>query len=295
MPALSSLRDTTALRHRYVRKVIVYVESDSDANLFRTIVGPGYTEHIEFEVPPEKGTGCGPAKACVEKYRRENPQIYALLDGEAAVPEADGFENFVKSDATIFSLSDSSGVLYLADHEAENILLRHADIVTYIVDQTTLANLGKNRPEEVTEKLSSIMERQFLAALCKYASYLLHAGGKIAGVLSGTHANDASDAEIRELLKERVLKGSCDWQTFETELDKVRDHIVLHMEAMDDNGKTTTKWRLADGKIALKRVQHTYGINATWEVPLAKEVAQSEYARQFREDLFRFTNISAAA
>lgn len=295
MPDLSLLRDTTALRHRYVRKVIVYVESDSDVNLFRTIVGPGYNEHIQFETPPEKGKGCGPAKACAEKYRKDNPQIYALLDGEAAVPEADGFEQFVKSDAAIFSLGKPDGVLYLADHEAENILLRQTDIVTYIVDQTTLAELGKKKPEEVNEKLSLIVERQFLGALCKYASYLLHADGKIAGVLSGTHAKDASDAEIKKLLEERVLKGSCDWQTFESELDKVREHVVLHMETMDENGKTTTRWRLADGKIALKQVQHTYGINATWEVPLAKEVAQSEYARQFREDLFRLTNIQAVA
>lgn len=295
MPDLSTLRDTTALRHRYVRKVIVYVESDSDANLFRTIVGPGYNEHIQFETPPEKGKGCGPAKAYVEKYRKDNLPIYALLDGEAAVPEADGFEKFVKSDTAIFSLSDSDGILYLADHEAENILLRQSNIVTYIIDQATLADLGKKKPEEVTEKVSSIVERQFLGALCKYASYLLHAGGKIAGVLSGTHAIDTSDVETRKLLEERVLKNSCDWQTFEAELDKVREHVVLHMETMDENGKTTTKWRLADGKIALKRVQNTYGINPTWEVPLAKEVAQSEYARRFREDLFRLTNILVAA
>ncbi|RWD27525.1 MAG: hypothetical protein EOS34_31730 [Mesorhizobium sp.] len=295
MPDLSSLRDTIALRHRYIRKVIVYVESDSDANLFRTIVGPGYNEHIQFETPPEKGTGCGPAKACLDKYRKDNPQIYALLDGEAAVPEADGFERFVKSDAAIFSLGKPDGVLYLADHEAENILLRQADIVTYIVDQATLAELGKKKPEEVNEKLSSIVERQFLGALCKYASYLLHADGKIAGVLAGTHASDIPDAEVRTLLEARVLKGSCDWQTFEAELDKVREHVVLHMETMDENGKTTTKWRLTDGKIALKQVQHTYGIKATWEVPLAKEVAQSEYAKRFREDLFKFTNIPAVA
>lgn len=295
MPDLSSLRDTTALRHRYVQQVIVYVESDSDANLFRTIVGPGYNEHIKFETPPEKGTGCGPAKAWVEKYRKDNSQIYALLDGEAAVTEDNGFEQFVKSDAAIFSLSKLDGVLYLADHEAENILLRQTNIVTYIVDQTTLAELGKKKPEEVNEKVSSIVERQFRGALCKYASYLLHADGKITGVLSGTHANDASDVEINKLLEERVLEGSCDWRTFEAELNKVREHVVLHMETMDENGKTTTRWRLADGKIALTQVRHTYGIKATWEVPLAKEVAHSEYARRFREDLFRLTNIQAVA
>ncbi|TIM30560.1 MAG: hypothetical protein E5Y63_11485 [Mesorhizobium sp.] len=295
MPDLSALKDTTALRHRYVRKVIVYVESDSDANLFRTIVGPGYNEHIQFETPPEKGKGCGPAKAYVVKYRKDNPQVYALLDGEAAVPETDGFEHFVKSNAAIFSLDEPEGVLYLADHEAENILLRQTNIVAYIVDQETLAELGKKKPAEIAQKVSSIVERQFMGALCKYASYLLHAKGKISGVLGGTHAAERSDAEILQLLEDRVLKGNCDWPTFKAELDKVQEHVVVHMETMDASGKTTTKWRLADGKIALKHMQHAYRISPTWEVPLAKEVAQSDYAKQFREDLFRFTKIPAAA
>lgn len=295
MPSLSALNDTTALRHRYVRKVVVYVESDSDVNLFSTIVGPGFTEHIQFETPPEKGKGCGPAKAYVTKYRKDNPQIYALLDGEAAVPETNGFEQLVKSDATIFSLEEPEGILYIADHEAENILLRQTDIVTYIADQATLADLNKKKPEEIAQKVSSIVERQFAGALCKYASYRLHATGKIAGVLSGTHAKHGSDEEILNLLKERVAQGDCTWQTFEAELGRVRECVVLHLETMDDTGKTTTTWRLADGKIALKHMQHIYDIKATWEVPLAKQVAQTDYARRFREDLFKFTKIPVAA
>ncbi len=295
MPSLSALKDTTALRHRYVRKVVVYVESDSDVNLFRTIVGPGFNEYIQFETPPEKGNGCGPAKAYVDKYRKNNPQIYALLDGEAAVPETNGLEQLVKSDATIFALSEPEGILYLADHEAENILLRQTDIVTYIADQATLADLNKKKPEEIAEKVSSIVERQFDGALCKYASYRLHARGKIAGVLSGTHAKQCSDEEVLQSLKDRVIKGECDWYTFETELGRVRECVVLHVKTMDTSEKTTTTWRLADGKIALKQVQHVYDIKATWEVPLAKQVAQSDYARRFREDLFRFTKVPAAA
>ncbi|GLQ12079.1 hypothetical protein GCM10007913_40110 [Devosia yakushimensis] len=295
MPSLSELRDTTALRHRYVKKVVVYVESEADANLFRTIVGPGFNEHIVFEPPPEGGTGCGPARAYVEKYRPDDPNVYALLDGEASVPESEGFKSFVKSDGAIFSLDQSDGLLYLADHEAENILLRQADIVAYIVDQTTLADLGKRKPEEIVRKVSEIVDRQFLGALCKYASYLLHAEGKISGVLGGTHAQDARDEDTQRLLEERVASGNCDWQTFKDELDRVRDHIILHMESMDETGKTTTKWRLADGKIALRQMRATYGIAPTWEVPLAKSVASSDYARKFREDLFRFTKIPVAA
>lgn len=295
MPSLSALSDTTALRHRYVRRVVVYVESGSDVNLFRTIVGPGFNEHIQFETPPEKGQGCGPAKAYVAKYRKDNPRIYALLDGEAAVPEANGFEQFVKTDAAIFTMDVPEGVLYLADHEAENVLLRQTDIVAYIADQVTLADMGKHKPEEIAEKVSAIVERQFAGALCKYASYLLHAQGKIEGVLSGTHAKQCPDDEIWSLLKDRVVKGNCTWQIFKAELDKVRDRVVSELEGMDEAGKTSTTWRLADGKIALKQMQNAYGLNATWEVPLAKQVAQSDYAKRFREDLFSFTKISVAA
>jgi hypothetical protein len=155
--------------------------------------------------------------------------------------------------------------------------------------------LGKRKPEEIAQKVSSIVERQFDGALCKYASYFLHAEGKISGVLSGTHATQCSDEEILKLLEDRVVKGNCNWQTFKAELDRVRDHIVLHLETMDETGKTTTTWRLADGKIALKHMQHTYGIKPTWEGPLAKQVAQSDYAKRFREDLFKFTKVPVAA
>jgi hypothetical protein len=34
--------------------------------------------------------------------------------------------------------------------------------------------------------------------------------------------DDPPVINIKKLLEERVLKGSCDWQTFESELDKVR-------------------------------------------------------------------------
>lgn len=295
MPSLSSIKDTTALKQRYVNKVIVYVESASDANLFRTIVGPKFHEYIQFETPPEKGTGCGPARDFVAKYRKDNLRIYALLDGEAAVAENDGFEAFVKSDAAVFALQNPEGILFLADHEAENILFRQTDVVAYIADQATLAELGKKKPEEIALKVSSIVERQFAGALCKYASYLLHAGGKISGVLSGTHAENRPDDEIWKLLEQRVAAGQCDWETFKAELDKVREHIVLHLETMDDHGKTTTKWRLADGKIALTQIRRAYGIAQTWEVPLARQVADSPYAERFRRDLFKLTEIQVAA
>jgi hypothetical protein len=295
MPNLSSIKDTTALKQRYVNKVIVYVESDSDANLFRTIVGTKFHEYIQFETPPEKGTGCGPAKSFVAKYRTGNSRIYALLDGEAAVAENNGFEEFVKSDAAIFTLLHPDGVLYLADHEAENILFRQADVIAYIADQATLAELGKKKPEEIALKISSIIERQFSGALCKYASYLLHAGGKISGVLSGTHAENKPEEEIWNLLEQRVAAGHCDWAIFKAELEKVREHIVLHLETMDERGKTTTKWRLADGKIALTQIRRAYGIDQKWEVPLARQVADSPYAERFRQDLFKLTEIQVAA
>lgn len=295
MPSLSSFTDSTAVKHSYARKVFVYVESDSDVNLFSTIVGTKFHQYIQFATPPEKGNGCGPAKDFVAKYRKDDSHVYALLDGEAAVAEKDGFARFVASDATIFTLEQPDGVLFLADHEAENILFRQSQIVAYIADQATLAQLGKKKPEEIAQKLSAIVDRQFEGALCKYASYLLHAAQKMNGVLSGTHADNRPDDETLALIMERVANAMCDWKTFNTELDKVRNHIVLHLNTMDEAGRITTVWRLADGKIALKHMRNAYGIAPTWEVPLARQVASSDYAVRFRKDLFELTNISVAA
>jgi hypothetical protein len=295
MPSLNQIGDTTALKHAYIRKVIVYVESQSDVNLFRTIVGTGFQEYIDFEVPPEKGTGCGPAKAAVEKYRPANPQVFALLDGEAAVNEEDGFARFVGTDAAIFSLPKSGGVLYLSDHEAENILFRQSNIVAYIADQARLEELGMRDPVEILSTISAIVDRQFEGALCKYASYLLKAKYKMDGVLSGTHANKLADEKLLELLIRRVEKQNCDWETFKAELDQVRSHIVLHIESLGDDGEIMTVWRLADGKLAFDHMRSTYNIPATCETPLARQVADTDYAERFRQDLFRLTDIDVAA
>lgn len=47
--------------------------------------------------------------------------------------------------------------------------------------------------------------------------------------------------------------------------------------------------------MALTQMRSHYGISPTWEVSLAKQVAQSNYAKRFREELFSFTKISVAA
>ncbi|NGP16524.1 hypothetical protein [Devosia aurantiaca] len=295
MPSLGQIGDTTALKHAYIRKVVVYVESQSDVKLFRTIVGTGFQQYIDFEVPPDGGTGCGPVRAAVEKYRPKNPQVFALLDGEASVDQEDGFARFVGTDAAIFSLPQSEGVLYLADHEAENILFRQSDIVAYIADQTRLEELGMRDPVEILDTISAIVDRQFEGALCKYASYLLKAKKKMDGVLSATHKNKLADDELLELLIKRVEKQNCDWETFKAELDQVRSHIVLHIESLGEDGELTTVWRLADGKLAFDTMRDAYSIPPTCEAPLARKIADTEYAERFRLDLFRLTDIDIAA
>ncbi|ESQ84204.1 hypothetical protein AEAC466_10695 [Asticcacaulis sp. AC466] len=295
MPSLSVIGDSTALRLKYIRKVIVYVESESDVNLYKTIVGPGYDEFLDFQKPPEKGTGCGPARAYVEKYRPANSQIYALLDGEAVVPEKDGFTGLVKATASIFSLNRETGILFLADHEAENILIRQADIVSSIVDQVTLANLGRRQPDEVEMAVDEIVQRQFEGALCKYTSYRLHSDGKITGVLAATHLDNLSEADTLNLLQQRVSSKQCDWQTFTAELVIVQRVVEAHLELLTPAEKIDTKRRLADGKMAMKIMQKIYNIAETWQGALARKVALTEYARRFRQDLFTFTNISVAA
>jgi hypothetical protein len=295
MPALSSIGDSTALTLKYKRKVTIYVESESDVNLFRTIVGPGYDEFLEFDKPPEKGTGCGPARAYVEKYRPTNSQIYALLDGEAATPEQNGFDGLVNASSSIFSLNPSTGIMFLADHEAENILLRQSDIVASIVDQVTLANLGHRKSEEVEQGLNNIVERQLAGALCKYTSYRLHSAKKMTGVLAATHLDDLDPPGTLKVLQERVQSKQCDWTTFAAELSQVEGFVQKHLDKLTPAEKTDAKRRLADGKMAMIVVQKIYKIAETWQGALAKKVALSEYAKKFRADLFSITNIHAAA
>lgn len=293
MANFADIADGDELENKYTDKVIVYVEAEGDAKLFDKLIGPGHGERIEFKVPPVGGTGSGPAKARVRMERPTNKKVFALIDGEASLDAEDGFDAFLTCDTPTFVSVDPNleGVIFLGEHEAENILLRRADICSYIAADETLAGMGKRDRAEVAAAVKEIVERYVSSAVCKYTSVRLHSADGMDIVLdSGIFWDDRSRTSVLRDLKAKVAEANCAWADFRGELKVLLRKIVARLNGLREELRFDERARLADGKSALKKIRHIFKVQPTWEGHLVSELAKSPYANDFREDLFIRTN-----
>ncbi|ANT54811.1 hypothetical protein [Mesorhizobium amorphae] len=290
MPDFNQLRSKNELESLYLGKVIVVVEDDSDAELYQRLIGPGKGEFLEFQVPHEKGTGCGAVKHSVKVQREKNKRVYGLLDGEVSVSH-DGYDKFRECTDPIFEMHGLDGLMFLAEHEAENILINHADIETYIEHDVSLHGLGKRSPVEIETKVEAVVDRQFWAAMCKYVSYEMHKEKQMEGVLGNTFYADASLCRSMKLIKSGVIGQKGDWKTFKSRLKKLRGGTETYLQSLSPASRKKARRRLADGKMALAKIQSVFGLKPTWQGHLVKEVAASAYATDFRIHLFEKTQI----
>lgn len=292
MPDFNQLRSKNELESLYLGKVIVVVEDDSDAELYQRLIGPGKGEFLEFQVPHEKGTGCGSVKHSVKTQREKNKQVYGLLDGEASVSHG-GYEKFRQCTDPFFEVDGLDGVMFLAEHELENILINHADIETYIEHDVSLHGLGKRSPAEIDSKIEAVVERQFWAAMCKYVSYEMHTDKQMDGALGNPFYPDASRCHSMQLIKTAVTGKKGDWKVFKARLKMLRGGTETYLNSLGPAARKKARRRLADGKIALSKIQSVFGLKSTWQGHLVKEVVGGGYANDFRTHLFEKTGIKA--
>lgn len=289
MANLSQISDPDELDNKYSGKVIVYVEAQSDANLFDVLVGPGHAERIEFKITPDGSGGSGPTKARVKLERYGNKKVFGLVDGEAAASTLHGFERMLECVEPIFTLDDPEldGVMFLADHEAENILLRHTDVCHYVVADTTLIGMHGRKAGEVRDFINAIVDRYFSSALCKYTSARLHTANSITGILdSRMFFEDHSRTDFLRLLQAKVKAADCSWEDFRAELKTLLRLVKARFDTLEDALKSEERKRLSDGKSAMSKIKVKFNVHKQWEGHLAVELAKMPYATEFRETIF---------
>lgn len=215
------------------------------------------------------------------------------MDGEASVSH-DGYDKFRECTDPMFELDGLDGLdglMFLAEHEAENILINHADIETYIEHDVSLHGLGKRSPAEIETKLEAVVERQFWAAMCKYVSYQMHQEKQMEGVLGNTLYADASLCRSMKLIKSGVTGNKGDWDIFKSRLKKLRGGTETYLQSLAPDARKKARRRLADGKIAVAKIQSVFGLKPSCQGHLVKEAVGSAYATDFRTHLFEKTEI----
>ncbi|CAN7274043.1 hypothetical protein [Mesorhizobium sp. RIZ17] len=290
MPGLGETIDSDDLEHRYLGKVIIFVEAPGDAAVLGMLIGPGYDERIEFKSFAE-AKGSVATKDRVKEERQSNKKIFALLDGEAAVMEMGGFARLLYCDTFIFSLGDPNleGVLFLAEHELENIILRQANVCHYIINDETLMGVGAKSRDDVAAAITNTIERQFAAAVCKYASIHLNREGKMAGAFKKAVWDDPTPSTMKTVKVRVVNAHKAHWPTFYAEVRELKAAIKERFEPLDNDRRSDEMARLADGKTALSWLAHSYKIDKKWLGHLMEQVTAMPYADRLREEIFEAT------
>ncbi len=293
MAGLGQYADSDALEHKYLGKFIFYVEGQTDAGFFRHCVATGNDEHLEFKSLPEiTGSSAAIARAREER-NSNNPLVFALVDGEMAVERPGGFQRFLECDETVFQLDEEGyeGVVFLAQHEMENIVLQHADLCAHILDDVSFATLGSRDRATVESTIAMVLERQFNGALCKYAMVHLVHRNRTGKVLAKVYWGDETIDE--DHLRERVTAAKFVWDEFTAERSVVHSAVQQRLDGLPDITRTYHRNRIVDGKTALAYLEHTFGIAKNWHGHLIKQMSDTPYFTRLRDEILQIARATS--
>lgn len=304
MPRLSEIGDSEDILNRHGRRIVVYVEADTDVTIFYGLTDPGIREYLEFKTPTSLNTG-GHAVADEVRVRREQyPKTYGLIDGEDAA-KFGAVDEFLACQSTMFKTAlGIDGLIFLGQHEAENVLILHGDLHDLIRrDQGILASASMTDPE-ISDRIATVVRRFFHAALLKYASMTLNHQGNQAVPKSGCKVIDSARFLASENRKAIVasIKASVEAEgvvKWDEVLDEVKRtwNIVRNKYSQgrpDDTKCALERMRLTDGKCVVKKLAAMSSSDPTkWSNHLLETARKSAYAQQFQAELLTMTNAIA--
>lgn len=292
MPNLLSILDSEALENRYIDKFVVYVEGDDDEKVWTKVVGNDCRDRIEFRVPAQGGCGFEIVIARVQKERPQNPKVFGLVDGEA-VASRGCVDLLLLCQDSLFSCEnpDLDGILFISDHELENLLLRHSKLSHFIAHDVAIREFGTRSEEYIENAILSLARRYFLAALFKYVSAeFKHRNCSCVLLDVQRFRSEASTLQvITELRKLLDAQPSIDRAEFMNRLFEISGQVRLKVrqEGSSSQSKLQNLIRLADGKKLMVAIQVLFKIKNNWQGHLIGQFLLSAYAQNFREELFK--------
>jgi len=276
--------DALALENAYLGRVVLYVEAEADAEVFRRILGPDMADRFEVQIPP-KATGWETVKNRVAYERHGNQKIFGLLDGEAAAAIT-GWDPLVCCDDQLFTCDDHQGLIFLAGHEIENLLMLHGGFCEVVADDVRLLDINLRTPLDIRTLLVRKAQRFFISAVIKYAVLTMQNQGRAISLptLGRFKSKETTVSVIRAMRAEIEAQG-VPWADVSAEIHAVIDRlrVKFNAEAASSTAKSDHLIRLADGKGLIDGVRAEVNTNARWEGHLARNLTRPAYADQFRE------------
>ena len=259
-----------------------------DSEVFARLVGMHAAQKVDFQGSYETATVDG--RLCATKLN-ENVEsgnlrdVFGLIDGDAAACLG-RWRDLFDAKGVIFHLCGSRGILCLADHELENLLIRYGDICGYLADDVALSRLSSRARADIEETLRRLTRRFFHAAVLGYAIQNLHHSGKRYPVVTVGRLQISSvrTGAIRTDLKMRTASAGLNWDDFLAQVYEIMSALRgrFRKEGMSAAMRSIHLLRLADGKELMKKMISCYKANARTQGHLVHTLIGSEYANDFR-------------
>lgn len=290
MPNLSEIEDSDAVDSIYAARAVVYVEGKEDSDVFARLLGMHAGQKVDFKAP---GNGLGGWEAVCDQVQRErqsgNLDVFGLIDGDAAACLG-RWRELIDAEGVIFDLCRSQGMLCLADHELENLLLRFGGICTYLEDDVALNKLSSRAQADIENTLRRLTRRFFHAAVLGYAVQHLHQAGKRYPAVTVGRLQDSSvtTGAVRTELRERAVGAGLDWKEFLAQVYEIKGALRARFqkESMPAVIRSVHLLRLADGKELMKKMISCYKASSRTHGHLVQTLVSSEYANEFRARIF---------
>ncbi|MFA5969165.1 MAG: hypothetical protein WC816_07990 [Sphingomonas sp.] len=264
MRDIMAMGDASELLNQFSAKYILYVEGPGDRTAYRQIVGASFLVDHDFQLPPA-GTGANAVRNRVREERISSNRVFGFLDGEAAAAMG-AAHKLVQCDDLLFTVEDPdlSGLIFIAAHEIENLILSYCDVAPTIASHKPLAKMADGEADLIRKRLETLTGRFLTAAMFKYASlHLQHKGQCVHVANTRIFADDSLNlkqvlAGMKIVITQQL---GLDWPVFVAELFTITRAMRDKVAAVPQPalGKERRHLRLADGKQLLQKLRGQAG------------------------------------
>ncbi|MBF0564956.1 MAG: hypothetical protein HQK89_06920 [Nitrospirae bacterium] len=291
MANLTSYDGTEGVVENYKGRVVVYLESDFDVEIFKRFFFDE-EEFVEFKAPGIVEGDTGGCRKVIKKVKTNQSHSYKVF----GIVERDSllgackWDIFWERNDEVFLQSRPFGdkVRVLTRWEIENYLIEPEELERFLFDYVT----------KLPNVLSELLSHCDVLVPVMAANILLHIRKK--GALDDDYCNDTNkrteaEQKVRESLRKKL--NDDDINDFEDYIKKFDSFFNVGTDD-DNSNESIRKWRnyskLIDGKRILGRIKHSIKLRDDHRLALATRIksnnkVESElvnYIKEFKGEVF---------
>lgn len=276
MPSFKDIHDTDAIDSRFVEKIVVYLESTVDYQIFgeRWFFDKG--EWLEFKSADQccESGGCTQVIKLVEKDRTCGTAAFGIVDRDVLLSQKLWGLLFETNDETYCSARPFGQYIHLLCRwEIENYLLDPVEIETLIQDHRT-SGLRLLRPEG--ETIKELLNHLQILIPVMAANMVLHDHGESSlNPKYGYHERDRArmQTDVQQTLHHTDNLPDEYMENLTSFIDRIENFTGGYPENSKERFESLC--RIIDGKRVFDRIQHAYTLKDEHRFNLARRIREN--------------------